>query len=71
MTPGAGGLVRLAFWVSPFVFGYLAGRAWGRPRVITGLLFAALLLGALVRPYPFGWLLGALGFFSGAPLLRR
>ena len=71
MTPGAVGLLRLFLWVLPFVLGFVAGRAWGRARVVVGLLLAALMLGALIKPLPLGWVLAGLGFALGVPLGRR
>lgn len=71
MTPGAAALLRLALWALPLVLGYLAGRSWGRFRVMGGLLLGALAVGALVKPFPLGWVLIALGFLGGVPLGRR
>ncbi|WP_287371447.1 hypothetical protein [Oceanithermus sp.] len=71
MTPGAVGLVRLVFWLLPLALGYLAARSWGRPRLVLGLLLAAALLGAWVKPLPLGWALAVLGFALGVPLGRR
>ncbi len=71
MTPGAVAIVRVFFWALPFLLGLLAGRSWGRTRLVMGLLLAALVLGAWVKPLPAGWVLGALGFALGVPLGRR
>lgn len=68
MTPGAAALVRLALWALPLVLGYLAGRSWGRFRVMGGLLLGALLAGAIIKPFLLGWLLIVLGFLGGVPL---
>lgn len=71
MTPGAVALVRIFFWALPLLLGFLAGRSWGRARLVMGLLLAALVAGALIKPFPAGWVLGALGFALGVPLGRR
>ncbi|WP_456411818.1 hypothetical protein [Oceanithermus sp.] len=71
MTAGTAFILRLALWLLPLLLGYLAGRSWGRPRVLGGLLAAALVAGLLVKPFPLGWVLGALGFALGVPLKRR
>jgi len=71
VTAGTVFILRLAFWLLPLLLGWLAGRAWGRPRVLGGLLAAALAAGLLIKPFPLGWVLGALGFALGVPLGRR
>ncbi|WP_457636629.1 hypothetical protein [Oceanithermus sp.] len=68
MTAGTVFLLRLALWLLPLVLGYLAGRSWGRPRVVSGLLAAALAAGLLIKPFPLGWLAAAAGFLGGVPL---
>ncbi len=70
MTAGTAFILRLALWLLPLLLGYLAGRSWGRPRVLGGLLAAALVAGLLVKPFPLGWVLGVLGFALGVPLKR-
>ncbi len=60
----------MAFWALPFLLAFIAAKAWGREKVVGGLLLAAFLLGAVVKPFPLGWLMLALGFFSGLPLKR-
>ena len=71
MTAGTTLILRLALWLLPLLLGYLAGRSWGRPRVLGGLLAAALVAGLFVKPFPLGWLLAAAGFLGGVPLGGR
>jgi len=71
VTAGTALILRLALWLLPLLLGYLAGRSWGRPRVLGGLLAAALVAGLFVKPFPLGWLLAAAGFLGGVPLGGR
>ncbi len=71
MTTGAVAILRLAFWLMPLLLGWLAGRAWGRPRVLGGLLAAALAAGLLIKPFPLGWIFALAGFLGGVPLGSR
>ncbi|WP_293170593.1 hypothetical protein [Oceanithermus sp.] len=71
MTAATALILRLALWLLPLVLGYLAGRAWGRPRVVGGLLVGALAAGLLVKPFPLGWALVVAGLLGGVPLRAR
>lgn len=61
MTPFAVGMVRVFFWLFPPLFAYLAARA--RPgRVRSGLLIAALVTAAAIKPLPLGFFLAGAGY---------